>query len=85
MEPFIGQIQLFAFGFQPKYWYLCDGSLLQISTNTSLFSLIGTTFGGNGIDNFRLPDLTNASVTPLNQQDFMRYYIAGDGLYPTRS
>lgn len=57
MEPFIGQIQLFGFGWAPVGWALCNGQLLSISSNTALFSLLGTTYGGNGQTTFALPDL----------------------------
>jgi microcystin-dependent protein len=56
-EPFLGQIQTFAFNFAPRGWMLCDGQLLAIQQNTALFSLIGTTYGGNGTTTFALPDL----------------------------
>ncbi len=56
-EPFIGQIQMFGFGFAPRGWTFCDGQLLPIASNTSLFSLLGTTFGGDGRTTFGLPDL----------------------------
>jgi microcystin-dependent protein len=56
-EPFIGQIALFAFNFPPKGWGLCNGQLLPINQNQALFSLLGTTFGGNGQTTFALPDL----------------------------
>ena len=57
MEPFIGQIQAFPYNFAPRGWALCDGQLLAISQNTALFSLIGTTYGGDGRTTFGLPDL----------------------------
>lgn len=57
MEPFIGQIQLFGFNFAPRGWAKCEGQLLSISQNTALFSLLGTTFGGDGRTTFALPDL----------------------------
>ena len=56
-EPFIGQIILVGFNFAPRGWALCNGQLLSIASNTALFSLLGTTFGGNGTTNFALPDL----------------------------
>ena len=56
-EPFIGQIQPFGFNFAPRGWALCDGQLLPISQNTALFSLLGTTYGGDGKTTFALPDL----------------------------
>lgn len=57
MEPFIGEISLVGFNFAPRSWALCDGQLLAIASNTALFSLIGTTFGGDGRTTFALPDL----------------------------
>lgn len=56
-EPFIGQIQPFGFSFAPKGWAQCNGQLLSISQNTALFSLLGTTYGGNGQSTFGLPNL----------------------------
>lgn len=56
-NPFLGQLQLFPFGFAPKGWAACAGQLLSISQNQALFSLIGTMYGGDGVQNFRLPDL----------------------------
>jgi microcystin-dependent protein len=56
-EPFIGQIQIVGFTFPPVGWALCDGQLLPITQNTALFSILGTTFGGNGTTNFALPNL----------------------------
>jgi microcystin-dependent protein len=57
MDPFIGQIDLVGFNFAPRGWALCNGQLLPIAQNTALFSLLGTTYGGNGTTNFALPDL----------------------------
>lgn len=57
MEPFIGQILLFGGNFAPRGWALCDGQLLPISQNTALFSILGTTYGGDGRSTFALPDL----------------------------
>jgi microcystin-dependent protein len=57
MNPFVGQIELFGFGFAPKNWAYCQGQLMAISTNQALFSLLGTTYGGDGIRTFALPDL----------------------------
>ena len=57
MEPFVGQIQPFAFNFPPRGWAQCDGQLLAIASYQTLFSLIGTTYGGDGRVNFALPDL----------------------------
>ncbi|WP_431470555.1 phage tail protein [Sphingosinithalassobacter sp. LHW66-3] len=56
-EPFLSEIRLFSFNFAPKGWALCNGQLLPINQNQALFSLLGTTFGGDGRVNFALPDL----------------------------
>jgi microcystin-dependent protein len=56
-EPFLSEIRIMSFGFPPKGWALCDGQLLPINQNQALFSLLGTTFGGDGRVNFALPDL----------------------------
>ncbi len=57
MDPFIGQITMFGGNFAPRGWALCDGQLLSISSNQALFSILGTTFGGDGRTTFGLPDL----------------------------
>jgi microcystin-dependent protein len=57
MEPFIGEIRLVPFNFAPRGWALCAGQMLSISQNTALFSLLGTTYGGDGRTTFALPDL----------------------------
>lgn len=57
MDPFIGEIRAFPFHFAPTGWARCDGQLLSIPQNTALFSLLGTTYGGNGVTTFGLPDL----------------------------
>jgi len=56
-DPFVAEIRIFPFNFAPKGWAWCDGQLLPISQNTALFSLLGTTYGGDGKSNFALPDL----------------------------
>ena len=56
-EPFLGEIRIMSFNFAPKGWALCNGQLLPINQNQALFSLLGTTYGGNGRVNFALPDL----------------------------
>ena len=56
-EPFIGQIMIFGGNFPPRGWAFCDGSLLAIQSNTALFSILGTTYGGDGRVTFGLPDL----------------------------
>jgi microcystin-dependent protein len=56
-DPFVGEIALVPYNFAPKGWAFCDGQILPISQNTALFSLLGTTYGGNGQTTFALPDL----------------------------
>ena len=56
-NPFLGEIRIFTGNFAPRGWALCNGQLLSIQQNTALFSLLGTTYGGNGTTNFALPDL----------------------------
>jgi len=56
-EPFLSEIRIMSFGFPPKGWALCDGQLLPINQNQGLFSLLGTTYGGDGRVNFGLPNL----------------------------
>lgn len=60
-QPFIGEIRLFGFDFPPKFWALCQGQLLAIQQNQALFSILGTTYGGNGVQTFALPDLRGRS------------------------
>ncbi|MCU1677349.1 MAG: phage tail protein [Frankiales bacterium] len=56
-DPFVAEIRIFPFNFAPSGWAWCDGQLMPISQNTALFSLLGTTYGGNGTSNFALPNL----------------------------
>ena len=63
-EPFLSEIRLVSFNFAPKGWAMCNGQLLPINQNQALFSLLGTTFGGNGMTNFALPDLRGR--TPIH-------------------
>lgn len=56
-EPFVAEIRIFAGNFAPRSWAFCDGQLLPVSQNTALFSLVGTTYGGDGRTNFALPNL----------------------------
>jgi microcystin-dependent protein len=65
MDPFVAEIRIFPFNFAPKGWAFCDGQILPISQNTALFSLLGTTYGGDGKSNFALPDIQgNAPMHP---------------------
>jgi microcystin-dependent protein len=56
-SPYLSEIRIFSFGFAPKGWAFCNGQLLPINQNQALFSLLGTTYGGNGTTNFALPNL----------------------------
>jgi microcystin-dependent protein len=64
-NPFVAEIRIFPFNFPPKGWAFCDGQILPLSQNTALFSLLGTTYGGDGKSNFALPNLQgNAPMHP---------------------
>lgn len=64
-DPFVGEIRAFGFGFAPRDWAPCDGQLVAIAENQALYAILGTTFGGDGHTNFRLPDLrTRVPVHP---------------------
>jgi microcystin-dependent protein len=64
-DPFVAEIRIFPFNFAPKGWAFCDGQILPLSQNTALFSLLGTTYGGDGKSNFALPDMQgNAPMHP---------------------
>ena len=56
-DPFVAEVRIFPFNFAPKGWAFCDGQILPLSQNTALFSLLGTTYGGNGQSTFALPDV----------------------------
>jgi len=64
-DPFVAEIRIFPFNFPPKGWAFCDGQILPLSQNTALFSLLGTTYGGDGKSNFALPNMQgNAPMHP---------------------
>src|SRR5215475_4860563 len=63
-NPFLGEIRMVPFNFAPKGWALCNGQILSIAQNTALFSLLGTTYGGNGVTTFALPDFRGR--TPIH-------------------
>lgn len=66
-NPFVAEIRIFTAGFAPKGWAQCDGQLMSISQNTALFSLLGTTYGGNGTSNFALPNLQGCAPMQAGQ------------------
>lgn len=76
-EPFIGEIQIFGFNFNPRGWAFCNGALLPISQNTALFSLLGTTFGGNGQTSFGLPNLAGRGVIGEGQGPGLSVRVLG--------
>ncbi len=75
-DPFIGEVKIFSGTYAPRFWATCDGQLLPINQNQALFSILGTTYGGNGVTTFALPDLRGrvpmhagfgAGLTPRTQ------------------
>src|SRR6266704_5398254 len=64
-DPFVAEIRIFPFNFAPKGWAFCNGQLLPLSQNTALFSLLGTTYGGDGKSTFALPNLQGS--VPIHQ------------------
>lgn len=77
-EPFLGQISMFGFGFAPRGWATCDGQILSIAQNTALFSLLGTTYGGNGQTTFALPDLRGRVGVHQGQGPGLSSYTLGE-------
>jgi len=77
-DPFLGEIRLFPYNFAPRGWAFCNGQVLSIAQHTALFSLLGTTYGGDGRTTFALPWLRSAEGVTLN------YCIAMQGIYPAR-
>lgn len=92
-NPFLGEIRLMSFGFPPKGWAACNGQLLPINTNQALFSLLGTTYGGNGQTTFALPDLrgrmplhrTSGPAYTMGQRAGAEVHTLGMAEIPTHS
>jgi microcystin-dependent protein len=79
-DPFVAEIRMFGFNFAPKGWAFCDGQLLPLSQNTALFSLLGTTYGGDGKSTFALPDLQGSvPVQPGQGQGLSLYDLGQQG------
>jgi len=76
-EPFLGQLLLVPYNFAPAHWAMCDGQLLSIASNTALFSLFGTFYGGNGTSNFNLPDLRGRVPIHQGQGLGLSPYVVG--------
>ena len=77
-DPFVAEIRIFPFTFAPKGWAFCNGQLLPISQNTALFSLLGTTYGGNGQSNFALPDLQGSAPMHPGQGSGLSLHDLGE-------
>ncbi|MEJ5105333.1 phage tail protein [Chryseobacterium sp. MYb328] len=77
MDEYIGIVKLFAGNFAPKGWMFCDGSLLRISSNSALFSILGTTYGGDGITTFALPNLKGRTAIGAGNVNANEYYPLG--------
>jgi microcystin-dependent protein len=76
-DPFLGEIRIFAFDFAPSGWAMCNGQLIPISQNTALFSLIGITYGGDGQNNFALPNLQGRFPIHVGQGPGQGSYAQG--------
>lgn len=77
-DPFVAEIRIFPFNFPPKGWAFCDGQLLPISQNTALFSLLGTTYGGDGKSTFALPDLQGRATMHHGQGPGLSLHDLGE-------
>lgn len=77
MDPFIGEIRLMSFPFAPKNWAYCQGQLLSIQQYTALFSLLGVTYGGNGVSTFGLPDLRGRAIVGAGSGPGLSPYSPG--------
>jgi microcystin-dependent protein len=78
MDPFVAEIRIFPFNFAPKGWAWCDGQLLPLSQNTALFSLLGTTYGGDGKSTFALPDLQGSAAMHPGQGPGLSLHDLGE-------
>ena len=77
-DPFIAEIRIFPFNFAPKGWAWCDGQLLPLSQNTALFSLVGTTYGGDGKSTFALPNLQGSAAMHPGQGPGLSLHDLGE-------
>jgi microcystin-dependent protein len=78
MEGTIGEIRMFAGNFAPRYWAYCDGALLPIAQNTAFFSVLGTTYGGNGTTTFGLPDLRSRTAVGVGSGPGLSAIVLGE-------
>lgn len=77
-EPFLGEIRLFPYNFAPRGWAFCQGQIMSIAQNTALFSLLGTTYGGNGQTTFALPDLRGRVAVSSGEGPGLSPYDLGE-------
>jgi len=77
-QPFLSEIRMFAYDFPPRGWALCAGQILSIQQNAALFSLLGTTYGGNGVTTFALPDLRSRVPVHTGQLSGGSNYVLGE-------
>jgi microcystin-dependent protein len=77
-DPFVAEIRIFPFNFAPKGWAFCDGQLLPLSQNTALFSLLGTTYGGDGKSTFALPNLQGSTPMFWGQGSGLSDHVEGE-------
>jgi len=78
MDPFVAEIRIVPFNFAPKGWAFCDGQILPLSQNTALFSLLGTTYGGDGKSNFALPNLQGSAAMHPGQGPGLSLHDLGE-------
>jgi microcystin-dependent protein len=78
LEPYIGEIMLVSFNFAPKGWAMCNGQLLPINQNQALYSILGTTYGGNGTTNFALPNLQGRMPMHAGQGPGLSSHVRGE-------
>src|ERR1700733_11440934 len=77
-NPFVAEIRIFAGNFAPRGWQMCNGQILAISSNTALFSLIGTFYGGNGTSTFGLPNMQGCVPLHQGQGAGLSQYVIGE-------
>ncbi|WP_165185478.1 phage tail protein [Caulobacter soli] len=78
-QPYIGEIRLFGGNFAPMGWAMCDGQLIAIATNDTLYNLLGTTYGGDGVNTFGVPDLRGRVPSHMGTKNGMTYAIGQPG------
>jgi len=76
-QPYIGEIRIFAGNFAPVDWAFCNGQLISINQNNTLFQLIGTTYGGDGVNNYALPNLQSRVPMHMGQGSGLNNYLLG--------